>query len=481
MNFIDYIINGFPYVLNLLFAIIVIFIEKRDVSTTLAWIMVLFFIPYLGFVLYVFFGQSLHKQKIFTLKKNEDTIFNEYIVENKNHLEKTKTFSISDFQEYKNMMLMHINHSKAPFSENNSIQIYTDGDEKFSALLDAINNAKENIHICYYIIKNDELGNRILDALVKKAKEGVDVKVLYDELGSRTLRESFFKPLVKAGGEYAVFFPSYLKIINFRINYRNHRKIVVIDNEIGFTGGFNIGDEYLGKKKKFGYWRDTHIKIEGEAVISLQLRFILDWRYAAKDRDFFNLCLINSSKNAGNVGIQIITSGPDSEWELIKYGFLQMIQNAKKTIYIQTPYLILDDSIKEAIKIASLSGVDVRIMIPNKPDHPFVYWVTYYNAGELIKCGVKIYTYEKGFLHAKTIVVDQKVCSVGSTNMDIRSFKLDFEVNAFIYDTAVSVELFNIFLNDINDCAELTTEKYNNRSLLIKTKESFSRLLSQVL
>lgn len=481
MEYIDFLINWFPFVLNSLFAIIIIFFEKRNVSTTLAWIMVLFFIPYLGFVLYIFFGQNLHKQKIFALKKDEDAIFKEYLIENKTHLQVSRTFSTTEMQEFKNMMYMHINCSQSAFTENNTIEIYTDGEEKFAALLDEINKAKKNIHICYYIIKNDELGNRILEALVRKAKEGIEVKVLYDELGSRLLRESFFKPLVQAGGKYAVFFPSFLKIINFRINYRNHRKIVVIDNKIGFTGGFNIGDEYLGKKKKFGYWRDTHIKIEGEAVISLQLRFILDWRYAAKDRDFFDLSLISPPKHDGNIGMQIITSGPDSEEEFIKYGYLQLIQTAKKSIYIQTPYLILDESIYEAIKIASLSGVDVRIMIPNKPDHPFVYWVTYYNSGKLLKSGVKIYTYEKGFLHAKTIVIDEKVSSVGSANMDIRSFKLDFEVNAFIYDTKVSTELADIFINDLKDCAELTLENYKNRSLLIKFKESISRLLSQIL
>ncbi len=480
MDKIDIILNIFPYI-NMLLAIVIIFIEKKNVSTTLTWLMVLFFIPILGFILYFIFGQNLNKQKIFALKKEEDNVLKQYMLKNKKLVENSKTLLLEDMHEFKKMINMYINHKQAAFSENNTVEIYTNGHDKYNALLDAINNAKKQIHIDYFTIKGDGIGTKVRDALVIKAKEGIEVKLLYDRLGSRMLRKSFLKPLIEAGGEYAVFFPSILKIINFRLNYRNHRKIAVIDNEIGFVGGINIGDEYLGKNKKLGFWRDTHIKIQGEAVSFLQLRFLLDWRYATKQKIDLNIDIFKMPKHNGNIGMQIVSSGPDSKWEYIKYGFLSMIESARENIYIQTPYLILDDSIRESLKIAALSGIDIKIMIPNKPDHPFVYWATYHNAGILINAGVKIYTYEKGFLHAKTITVDKKVASVGTANMDIRSFKLDFEVNAFIYNKKTATELTAIFEDDMNDCLELTSQRYHNRGIVIKMKESISRLLSPIL
>lgn len=480
MNTIEIILNIFPYI-NILLAIIIIFIEKRNVNTTLAWLMVLFFIPILGFILYIIIGQNLSKRKIFTFKTEEEKTLKKYMLKNKKFVESSKTYLSEEMQNFKKMINMYIYHNQAAFSENNTIEIYTDGNMKFKALFDAINNAKKHIYIEYYIIKPDELGTKFRDALVEKAKQGVEIKLLYDQLGSRRIKKSFLKPLIEAGGEYAVFFPSILKVINLRINYRNHRKIAVIDNKIGFVGGMNIGNEYIGKSKKFGFWRDTHIKIEGDGVLALRLRFLLDWRYSTKQKIDLKIDQYNSHKHNGKIGMQIVSSGPDSEWEYIKYGFLSMIENAKESIYIQTPYLVLDDSIKESLKIAALSGIDIKIMIPNKPDHLFVYWATYYNAGLLIDVGAKVYTYEKGFLHAKTIVVDKKVASVGTTNMDIRSFQLNFEVNAFIYNRKIATKLCSIFEADINDCLELTIDRYQNRGIIIKIKESISRLLSPLL
>jgi cardiolipin synthase len=270
-------------------------------------------------------------------------------------------------------------------------------------------------------------------------------------------------------------------MINIRVNYRNHRKIAVIDGKEAFVGGFNIGDEYLGENKRFGYWRDTHLKIVGSAANSLQQRFLLDWRYASNEKIAFDKKYFPCIYSNGNIGIQIVSSGPDSEWEQIKNGYIKMINSAKKSVYIQTPYFIPDESILEALKIASLSGVDVRIMIPSKPDHLFVYWASLSYVGELLKSGVKSYKYNKGFIHSKAIVVDGKISSVGTANMDVRSFRLNFEVNAFIYDSSVSERLTKIFEEDIKCCTEITQELYGSRSLFIKFKESISRLLSPVL
>jgi len=300
-------------------------------------------------------------------------------------------------------------------------------------------------------------------------------------MGGRTLTRSFLKPLIDAGGEVGIFFPPLVPFVSIRINYRNHRKIAIIDGKEAYLGGFNIGDEYLGKNKKFGYWRDTHIKIVGSAISSLQWRFFLDWRFATKRGVGNCQSYIVDEDVDSHVGIQIVNSGPDSKWPSIKDGYLKMISNAREKIYIQTPYFIPDDSMFEALKTAGLSGVDVRVMIPNKPDHPFVYWAGLSYMGELLHAGVKFYTYEKGFLHSKVFIMDEFVSSVGTANLDIRSFKLNFEVNAFIYDSIINLKLTDQFKKDLDDCKEITLEVYETRSRIVKFKESISRLLSPIL
>ena len=264
----------------------------------------------------------------------------------------------------------------------------------------------------------------MIDLLTKKAREGVKVRILYDEMGSRRIKKRSFNKLIEAGGEVEVFFPSKIPFVNLRINFRNHRKIVIIDGTIAYVGGFNVGDEYLGLDKKFGYWRDTHLRITGDAVHATQIRFILDWNQASNRHDiYYNKEYFPDIPKKGNIPLQIVTSGPDSEWEQIKYGYIKMISSAKKSIYIQTPYFIPDASILDALRIAILSGVDVKIMIPNKPDHMFVYWATLSYIGELLKAGAKVYIYENGFIHAKMIVVDDEAASVGTAKIDVRSFR----------------------------------------------------------
>ena len=311
------------------------------------------------------------------------------------------------------------------------------------------------------------------------------MRFLYDSVGSRSLNKTRLIPLIDAGCKIGEFFPSWLKIINLNMNFRNHRKIVVIDNTIGFVGGFNVGDEYLGKDKKFGYWRDTHIKFEGSAVKDLNLRFLADWRYATKEVVDLEKILIFDESNLkpANDGMQILSSGPNlSDNYEIKLGYLKMIQKAKDYIYIQSPYLIIDKSISDSLKLAALSGVDVRIMIPGKGDHPFVYWANLFYAGELLDSNVKIYHYDKSaFLHAKTVVIDDEICSVGTANMDTRSFELNFEVNAFIYSEKIAKEQKQDFKKDILKSTQLTLEAYNNRGRSAKIKESFSKLFSSVL
>ena len=322
----------------------------------------------------------------------------------------------------------------------------------------------------------------MLHELEKKAEEGIEVKMLYDDMGSRDLRKKDLKKFRQKGGHAESFFPSKLPLINLRMNNRNHRKIVVIDGTIGYVGGFNVGDEYLGKSKKFGYWRDTHLRIKGDAVNALQLRFILDWNsQSTRDNLTYESRYFPDVDSGGTIGIQIASSGPDEDWEQIKYGYLKMISSAKESIYIQSPYFIPDQAFLDSIKIAALGGVDVNIMVPNKRDHPFVYWATLKNVASLLEAGVNVYHYDNGFLHSKTLVIDDEVASVGTANMDNRSFTLNFEVNAFIYDEGVARSLKQAFINDMKLSNKLTSEAYAKRNMLVKFKEGISQLLSPIL
>lgn len=299
--------------------------------------------------------------------------------------------------------------------------------------------------------------------------------------GSTQVSLKFFDELRVHGGQVAFFFPLFVPYLNPRINYRNHRKIVVIDGKIGYTGGFNVGNEYLGEVEKFGYWRDNHLRILGPAVYSLQNRFLMDWNSQHAIEIKYEAALFPMIETNGTIAAQVVTSGPDSEHEEIKITYLKMINLAKKEILIQTPYYIPDESIHNALKLALLSGVSVHLQIPNKPDHPLVYWATYSFAAELLAYGAVVETYEKGFMHAKTMIVDSGVVSIGSANIDVRSFRLDFEVNTVVYDAKVAEEARQAFFADSKDSEELTLEKYRNRRLLIKVKEGLARLVSPLL
>jgi cardiolipin synthase len=470
------------YVISFFIACAIIFIERKNPSATLAWIMLLFMVPGLGIIFYILFSQNISRRRIFRLTNYEHLIITEALDEQMTSI-KSKEFRFTNdaAKKWQHMILMQQMYSKAFYTQNNHISILTDGNHKFESLFNDLLNAKYSINIMYFIIKNDSMGRKLIDILTLKAKEGVEVRLLIDAVGGRQITSRHLRKFKKAGGKYAYFFSPVFRILNLRLNYRNHRKMVIIDGKIGYLGGFNVADEYVGKSKKFGYWRDTHLRLLGSCVQDLNARFILDWRFASKEQLVLAKAYYNKVIERGNTGIQIVSSGPESQRTEIKQGFLKMISSAKKNIYIQTPYFVPDASIIESLKNAIFSGVDVRIMIPNKPDHMFVYWATYSYIGILLEAGAKVYIYDKGFLHAKNICVDGEVASVGSANFDIRSFRLSFETNAFIYDEEEVFKLESIFETDITNSRELTLEDYNNRSLIIKFKESISRLLSDLL
>lgn len=471
------------FILNTFLAIALVFLERRDAGSTWAWIMVLFFIPVFGFFIYLLLGRRLRKKTLFKWEGRTRVGIESLIAHQMNALhDKEFHFKDGNALEYKDLIYLHLRNNGAVLTQDNAVQVFNDGREKFDSLIADIEGAKNHIHIQYYIFRLDGLGTRILDALTAKAKQGVKVRLLYDDMGSRSLRKRHFKKLIEAGGEVETFFPSILPLINPRLNYRNHRKIVVIDGRVGYIGGFNVGDEYLGLYRKFGYWRDTHLRLEGSALHPLQTRFILDWNQASARHDIeYHEELFPVIPQKGTTTMQIVSSGPDEEWEQIKDGYVKLINMAKDYIYIQTPYFIPDASFYDAIRIAVLSGIDVRLMIPNKPDHPFVYWATYSYAGQLLRAGARVFIYDNGFLHTKMIVTDNKASTVGTANIDVRSFKLNFEVNAFIYDEKVSTELAELFLQDMKLSTELTYAAYLERTRMIKTKESIARLLSPIL
>ena len=476
------------FLINVVFSFLIIFFQRKNPTTVWAWLLLLYFIPILGFLLYMILGQNFRKERMFKMKEIEGEI--KYAVRRQEESIYRKKLRLRDpeLERFKSLILYNLNEGEAVLTDNNDIRIYTDGREKFNALLNEMDHARNYIHIQYYIIKNDELFDSMIPILLDKVRNGVEVRILYDGMGGRFMPKRKWKMLKEAGIGIASFFPPVLGRLNFRVNYRNHRKIVVIDGRVGYVGGFNIGREYISKDPKFGYWRDTHLKIYGEAVIGLQLRFAQDWNYAAGENLFKDMRYFNEADGMPEptsidsmVGIQIISSGPDTQTRQIRDNYLELFHKARHHIYIQTPYFVPDDAVLSAIQIAARSGVDVRLMIPCKPDHPFVYWATYSYVGDLLRAGAKCYTYENGFLHAKGVSVDGFVSCYGTANMDIRSFELNFEVNAVIYDEETTERLEEAFLSDLAFCREITPEDYEARGLIIRFKEQCSRLLSPLL
>lgn len=470
-------------VVNMVLTVGIIFFQRRDPKSVWTWLLAIYFIPVFGVAFYLLFGQDMKKSRMFRVKEVEDRL--KYPIRRQEaviRLEQDLNQEREAGGDYGRLALYNLESSGSVLTLHNQVEIFTDGQEKFEALRRALREARRFIHIQYYIIKNDEVFDSIIPILKKKVKEGVEVRILYDGMGGRFMPKRRWQELSAAGVRVGVFFPPFLGWLNLRVNYRNHRKIVIIDGDTGFVGGFNIGREYISKDPKFGYWRDTHLKITGEGALSLQIRFALDWNYATGENLFKEARYFEGGgQGNGGVQLQIIASGPDTREPHVRNNYLELFHRARSHIYIQTPYFIPDEAVFSALKVAAQSGVDVRLMIPCKPDHPFVYWATCSYAGELLDYGARCYIYENGFLHSKGVMVDGEVCCYGTANMDIRSFELNFEVNATIYDSAVTRRLEQAFMDDLPRCRELTREEYGRRGMWMRLKEQCSRLLSPLL
>lgn len=470
-----------------------ILLENRDPSKTLSWLMMFLLLPGVGIFLYVLSGRNIRKHKLFKAKNKTKNLNTRHLFEN---LEKVKEIVISQREKLKNGELMAdewspmkesvvnllLNLGQFPYTTNNDVEFFKDGDEKFSRFLEDIDAATDHIHLEYFIIKDSKIAQKIKRMLIKKAKQGVEVRILYDDLACWRfkLNSSLLDDMKAAGIECAAFLPTKIPLLGGSLNYRNHRKIAIIDGKIGYMGGLNIGDEYMGLDKKFGYWRDTHMRIYGVATHMLQLIFLIDW-YLTTGQIFTEDKYTPRLEHVGDVALQVVGTGPDSKWEDIHYAFFSAITQAKERVYIQTPYFIPDESLLKAIKTAALSGVDVRIMFPEKIDHYIVNIASYSYFEEVLKAGGKVYLYQKGFIHSKVVIIDHEIASTGSSNMDYRSFMLNFEVNTFIYDFNTIEKLTEQFYEDLEDSKELLLENFRTRNVTVRLAESISRLFSPLL
>lgn len=473
-------------VVNVILAGFVVFFERRNPASSWAWLLVLLFIPVFGFLVYMIFGRNGKRERMFLEKAEYDReVYYTYLLQDERSVGRVKEQKaiiekggrLIEAEYLTDLAYLHIN-SGSWMTFNNRVTRFCTGKEKFEALVRDIRAAKHFIHLEYYIWRGDELGRRLVDELTKKAAEGVEVRLLYDGMGNSRLPKYFFSKLHDAGGFTAAFLPPFM----VRLNYRNHRKLCIIDGTVGYIGGFNVGDEYLGVVKRYGPWRDTHLRFEGDAIDQMQIRFIKDWNFTTRygavalEQRYFPL-----RQQFDGVKTQIVSSGPDTKWRNVQNGYFKMMNEAEDHIYLTTPYFVPDDSIFEALRVAALSGLDVRILIPGNPDHFFVYWASMSYLGQLLEAGVRCYQYEKGFIHAKCLCIDGKMASVGTANMDIRSFDLNFEVNAFLYDAALTKTLEQDFLRDLQSSVEITKEWYYRRKWWFKVKESVARLISPML
>ena len=480
------------WLINIAFAIWTVFRTRRDIASTWAWLLVLSALPIVGFILYLFVGRKLSNDDIFNIRMEQREYRDKYVRQQERLLKRHKLLLQSErLARARQLISLSASLDSALVTFNNRVKVFIDGKKLFQQMIADFDQAEDHIYVEFYTFYSDNLGKQILAALERAAKRGVKVKVLYDLSGSRGTAYKFFAHLEELGGEAQPFNSKANKRITTpRLNYHLHRKIVAIDGKLGYIGGFNIGDQYLGEDPKFGYWRDTHLRVAGQAVIALTARFGMDWNTTCRktkkervdlDKLLADLEIERPSDPGQDVAMQIVSSGPDNDNFAIRRAYESIISSARQYVYIQTPYLIPGEPILESLIIAARSGIDVRVMIPCMPDHPFVYRATEYYAKYLVNNKVKVYKYNNGFIHAKTMVSGNNLASVGSANQDYRSYRLNFEANAFTYNEELTAQLKQIFENDIQDSTLLTPEYFDQQSNWRKFKQYFSRLLSPVL
>ncbi|MEW4924749.1 cardiolipin synthase [Algibacter sp. 2305UL17-15] len=461
-------------------AVITVVLKNINPTKTLSYIIVLVFFPFLGLLVYYLFGQEYRKNKIFSRKHvlNQTTIksINEEL-----EFDNKDVRRVDDYLDNKvKLVQLLYSNENSPLTLCNEIAILKNGNEKFDFLIKDLKAAKHHIHLEYYIIEDDNIGTKILDILCAKSKEGIKVRLTYDDVGSK-LSSGMKRKLNDSGVSHFPFMPVLFSSFTGKMNYRNHRKIAVIDGKIAYVGGINISDEYVNNENNPIFWRDTHLRLEGEAVKSLQINFFTTWDFVSNEKLKIHTSYFPEVTCKNNVGVQIAASGPDTDWANIMEAIFTAITTAEEYVYITTPYFVPNDQIITALQVASKSGVDVRLIIPKNSDSWVVKHATNSYLEHLLEADIKVYRYTKGFIHAKTMVVDDIFSTVGTSNMDYRSFNINFEVNAFIYDIENSKILKEHFLGDLEHCEPIDQKRWVNRPKIEKFKESYCRLWSPLI
>ncbi len=485
MIYIIQIFTVLVYIINLIAILSLVFYKREKPEKVLSWFIVLMSLPLVGLILYLYMGINW-----------KDTVLKEkFSVEMLDFI----SSSLKEYDgEYKDMARMVSNTNGSPMFLFNNAQVFKDGTEKFEKLITDIEGAEHHVHLEYYIVKSDEIGKRVLGACIKKAREGVKVRIIMDKIGGRYVEKAYRKEMMEAGIEVVTFTAAFAfvsRFVDMSLNYRLHRKIAVIDGKIGYIGGNNIGDEYVGQSK-FGYWRDTHLRVEGDFVLGLQGLFFDDffavlhrnehsykWEYMKRSeiykREENFKGYFPKTEITEYLPMQLAYSGPESPLYSIELLFIKMISFAKERIYISTPYFIPSEGTLSALKTAILSGVDVRIIFPARYDHPVVGHASMTYLGEILELGGRVYLYNREkFAHNKAMVVDGKMFTMGTANFDVRSFFLNYECNAVVYDEYLASRMDGLFFSDMEDSVEFTLEDYQSRPRSTFMKESFFRVFS---
>ncbi|MND94113.1 cardiolipin synthase [Solitalea canadensis] len=474
-------ILGIAY-LAAFFVSVLVISENRNPSKTLAYLLLFFLLPYIGILIYYAFGENYRKKKLYRLKAREDKKLQKQI---NNYVYKLSEDNLrenaNELQHYERLVRLLTYDGRLPLTSNNKVSLLINGDEKFDALFRSLEEARHHIHLEYYIVEEGLIVDKLFAILERKASEGIEIRFIYDDFGC-SLSRKFLKRITNAGIKAIPFYKIHIPFLSNRQNYRDHRKIAVIDGRVGFVGGINISDKYQnnGTNNKL-FWRDTHLKIKGDAVTELQLVFALNWSFCSGEDLFFKSVYFPNYKASAEQMVQIAVSGPDSDRASIMLSYLSAINQAKSCIYITTPYFIPNESIVNALKNAALSKLDVRLLVPGISDSRFVNAASQSYYEELLECGVRVFRYQKGFVHAKTMVIDDLISMVGTANMDIRSFDLNFEVNAIVFDEQINHQLKMAFIEDLSHSKEITTAYWQKRRRLKHFYESLCRLLSPVL
>lgn len=460
------------FVITITGVVVIVVSENRNPVKTLAWLLVLLLLPVVGLFFYYFFGEDHRKKRLISKKMHKKL--------NRGSLERNERLeNLSSPPKYSRLVSLLNRLNDSPLYGGNNVEFYSHANEMLASLFAEIKKAKKSVHIQFFIFLDDEIGTKLADLLIEKAKEGVEVRLMYDDVGSWKAKRSFFKRIEKEGVKVSAFLKVRIPVLTSRVNYRNHRKVVVVDGQVGFMGGMNIADRYIDGING-GIWRDCHFKVTGRAVAGLQTSFIIDWYSTTKEflssHKYFPIL-----RNEGDSLMQIVTSGPTGEFKGIHQGIFHAITNAKEYVYIQTPYFIPTENLMLAIQTAALSGVEVRLMLPEKSDTVFVHFATMSYIKDLLHSKVKVDFYKEGFLHSKLMIIDDSLVIVGSANMDVRSFEHNFEIDAFIYDKNVALDAKSIYQNDLKNTSPMELSEWLKRPVLKRFASSVSRLFAPLL